>query len=84
MRAFLNAILTFIGATSLTDGEFDALTIETATYDQATYEALLAVLVSRESISSMTDKLALYFRAKGVEVSVVSTGKSNIFLGSAL
>ena len=84
MRDFLNAILSFIGATSLTDNEFDALEIDSATYDAATYSALSGVLVSRESISTLHEKLAFYFQAKGVSITVTNTGKSNIFLGGVL
>lgn len=84
MRDFLNGILAFIGATSLTDEEFDALTIDSAAYDVATYEALSCVLVSRESVSTLQDKLYFFFKAKGAEVSQADTGKSNIFAGAVL
>ena len=84
MRDFLNAILSFIGTTSLTDLEFAALPIDSAAYNAATYSALSAVLTGRESISTLQDKLFFYFRAKGAEISQAETGKSNIFLGSAL
>jgi hypothetical protein len=84
LREFLNAILSFIGTTSLTDNEFDALPIDSAAYNSATYEALAGVLQSRESVSTIKDKLYFYFKARGVEVTEVSTGRSNIFLGSVL
>lgn len=84
MRDFLNAILSFIGAESLTDEEFDSLTIDSASYNVATYEALSAVLVSRETISNLQDRLYAYFTARGVVTTQVSTGKSNIFVGSVL
>ena len=84
MRAFLNAILSFIGASSLTDVEFDALSIETYGYDLATYNALLAVVDARESVSDTRDRLRYYFLAKGVAVSESSSGKSNILIGFGL
>ena len=84
MRDFLNGILTFIGSTSLTDEEFDALTIESYGYDQATYQALAHVLEARESISTLQDRLVSYFEAKGVSVTANETGKSNIFIGAVL
>lgn len=84
MRDFINAILAFIGAASLSDDEFNGLTIESADYDQATYEAVLAVLVARESVSEITDRLANYFKAKGVSITTGETGKSNIYVGGVL
>ena len=84
MRSALNYILNFIGAASLTDEEFDGLTIESTEDDVATYEALNAVLVSRESVSSLTDKLTYYFLAKGAEIPTIDNGKSNILVGQVL
>lgn len=84
MRAFIDAILAFIGASSLTDGEFDALTIESAGLDLETYNAILAVLDAREVVSDTRSKLTLYFQAAGVTVTEASAAKSNIYLGSAL
>lgn len=85
MRDFLNAILQAIGSVSLSDEEFSSLTIDVYDYDQATYDALLAVLDARESVSSMKDRLEYYFKAKGAEINPPEDkGKSNIYLGSAL
>lgn len=84
MRDFLNAILTAIGAASLTDEEFSGLSITEYDYDQATYDALLAVLVSREAVSSMRDKLLYYFKAKGATISEGSDANSQIYVGSVL
>jgi hypothetical protein len=84
LRDFLDAILAFIGAESLTDIEFDSLTIDSASYNSATYLALSAILAERESVSTMQDKLHAYFTARGVEVTQASTGRSNIFLGAVL
>ena len=60
------------------------MTIETYAYDQATYAAIMQVLITRELISETNQRLALYFRAKGVEISEVETAKSNIYIGGAL
>lgn len=84
MRDFLNGILSFIGAESLTDEEFEALTIESADYDAETFTALSNVLISRESVSTLHDQLAHYFQAKGVAVTTADVAASNIYLGGAL
>lgn len=84
MREFLNAILVTIGAASLNDEEFTGLSISVYGYDQATYDALLAVLVSRESVSSLRDRLYHIFKAKGAEINQTETGQSNIYVGSVL
>lgn len=87
MRDWLNAILAFIGTSSLTDLEYaaidtDLLTLNT--YNQAAYDAEAAVLTSREAVSTMQDRLIAFFKAKGLDVAAVSTAKSNIYLGSVL
>lgn len=84
MRAILDAILAFIGAESLTDSEFDSIDLEDASNDVDNYNALLAILDLRESVSSMQDRLRYYYLAKGVSVSEVSSGKSNILVGAEL
>lgn len=84
MREFINGILSFIGTSSLTDEEFSSISLSSYGYDQATYEAIAGVLTSRNSISTMHDRLASYFKAKGVELTEVETGKSNILVGSVL
>lgn len=85
MRAFINAVLTFIGAESLTDEEFSALTITSAGYNKETYEAIAVVLEGREAVSTFQDRLKYVFLAKGVEITTPhDTGKSNIFAGAVL
>lgn len=85
MRDFLDAILAFIGSSSLTDDEFDALTISSYGYDQETYEALAAVLEGRSASSTLTDRLKYFFLSKGVEVAEAETeARSNIYIGDAL
>lgn len=87
MRDWLNAILAFIGTSSLTDLEYAAIDISKLTlqtYNQAAYDALSGVLSVRENVSTMQTRLIGFFAAKGFTVSPASTGKSNIFLGDAL
>lgn len=87
MRDFLDAILAFIGAESLTDEEFayseiDAL--ETQEYSVEVYSALVVVLDARELVSSMRDKLKYYFQARGTEVVAPTAARSEIFLGAVI
>lgn len=83
MRDTLNAILAFIGSASLTDAEFNALTLESTEDAREVYEALSQVLSARESVSTMIDRLTAYFKAKGYDFTPAQ-GKSNIFLGGPL
>lgn len=84
MRDILNAVLAFIGATSLTDLEYAGLPIENSSDDVANYNALLGVLDSRESVSNLPQRLQFYYEAKGVAVIAPQTGKSNILIGFPL
>jgi hypothetical protein len=84
LRDYLNVILTFIGAPTLTDEEFDSLTITVGSMNKETYEALLEVLKARESVSTYQDRLFHFFSAKGIEVSAPDKGKSNIYVGGVL
>jgi hypothetical protein len=95
MRDFLDEILEFIGAESLTDDEFNALEISEEVYTVSTYAALKSVLEARESVSDMLYRLAFYFLGKGVAVATVNTSepasddtakepKSEIFIGAEL
>lgn len=85
MRDFLNSIFAFIGTASLSDEEFDSLTIESYGYDQATYDALIGVLNSREAVSTMKDRLTAYFTARGASISQsTNTGSTQIWAGSPL
>lgn len=84
MREELNDILSFIGATSLTDEEWGSLDVDISDDDETVYAALLAVLVARESVSTTKDRLRYYYLAKGAEVGETDTGSSNIFIGAAL
>lgn len=84
MRAILDAILLFIGAESLTDLEYSSIELDSAGYNEETYAALLGVLDSRESVSSMKERLKYTFLAKGVAVEDPDSAKSNIFIGAEL
>jgi hypothetical protein len=84
VRDFLNAILTFIVADSLTDDEFETVTAELTLYDQTTYDDLSRILEAREAVSVLQDRLLAYYQARGAEITAADTGKSNIYLGSVL
>ena len=87
LRQWLNAILSFIGTTSLTDVEYDSmnfLNLENGTYNQAAYDQLSAVLASRELVSTMQSRLVGFFNAKGLGVTPADVAKSEIFLGAEL
>jgi hypothetical protein len=84
VRDFINAILTFINASTLTDEEYDAIDVESFGYDSDTYTLILGILDAREVVSSTRDRLTYYFQAKGVEVSAPSSGRSNILIGGDL
>lgn len=73
MRDFLDEILSFVGADSLTDEEFEALTIGDEELTVATYAALKGVLEARESVSDTLYRLAFYYLAAGVTVATVNT-----------
>jgi len=87
MREWLNGILTFIGASSLTDVEYNSinfLNLEVLVYNQPAYDELSKVLAGREAVSTMQARLAGLFQAKGLDVAVANTGKSNIYMGDVL
>lgn len=84
MRDILNAILAFIGSESLTDDEYGEISGGDLSTDEKRYAALDTVLVSREAVSGIRDRLKYYFMAKGVSVGEVDTSASNIFVGSGI
>lgn len=87
MRDWLNAVLGFIGTSSLTDEEYASinfLNLESQVYNQAAYDELSKVLEGRENVSTMQSRLIGVFAAKGFEVAPAATGKSEIYLGSVL
>ena len=83
MRDFLDGILNAIGATSLTDIEFDTVTASFAILEEATYNDLSAILISRGGVSDDSARLVAYYKANaGIDV-VPVFDRSNIFLGEA-
>lgn len=88
MRDWLNAILGFIGSTSLTDEEYTTVNVLPLTinvYNQAAYDELSKVLATRENMSTMQDRLAGFFRAKGLtSLTVADTAKSQVLVGIPL
>lgn len=85
MRDFLNGILQFIGSESLTDDEFATITIDVEDFTIESYNALKAVLESREGVSGQLKRLKAYFESKGVDIDARSSGpQSNILIGFQL
>jgi hypothetical protein len=87
MRNFLDAILSFINAESLTDEEFEGVEVEAEEYTKETYLALRTILEARENVSDQVKRLKLYFIARGVDVSTtptVPTANSHIYIGDGL
>lgn len=84
MRTFLNGILSFIGAESLTDLEFDTVESTDQLYNQASYDDLARILDERESISTLQDRLKAYYEAKGADITQIDTATSEIYIGSVL
>lgn len=87
MRDFLDEILAFINAESLTDEEFDLLPEGTVqSYNEYVYRYLRSIMQGRESVSSGLNKLKSFFVAKGVSVSetTIKDPVSQIMVGAAL
>lgn len=85
MREYLNGILQFIRAESLTDEEFGSIGDLDIDVPEDVYQSLYDVLESREVVSDMIIRLQNYFLAQGQQVvSVSHTPVSNIFVGSVL
>ena len=85
MRDFLDEILAFIGSESLTDEEFDLLTLSEAAYNKATFDELKLILEMRENVTDQVARLRAFFIAKGESLSDDGpTPMSNIYIGSKL
>ncbi len=84
VRGYLNSILLFIGAESLTDEEFEDIDLDSTEDPIEVYNVLLGVLESRELISEMSSRLQDYFTAQGVAVTLPAAPVTNIFVGGAL
>lgn len=88
MRDFLNAILAFIGTSSLIDEEFEQMEDEISSfgYNMETFTAIKMLLVERDETTETTERLQFYFMAKGLDFDIdpASPPQSNILIGSAL
>lgn len=84
MRSFIDAILSVIGAESLTDVEFASLSGLSYGYNEDTYNSMALILMGRESVSTILDKLYYFFKLKNVDVTQASSATSNIFIGAVL
>lgn len=86
LREFLDLILSFIGTESLTNDEYATVPEGiSALYTDETYDALKAVLDTRESVSETHERLKAVYRAKGVVVSSDAIdAQSQIFIGDEL
>lgn len=85
LRGYLNGILAFIEAESLTDEEFDSLPEDLDQSDDvAVYNALLDILNEREDVSDETARLTHYFQAKGAAVVEPPSAQSHILIGGGL
>ncbi len=80
-RDDLNAVLETIGSESLTDEEFDALSVTDDSLPVEIYTAIAGVLDSRESVSDQKDRLKYYYLARGVQVSTITSARTNILIG---
>ena len=66
-------------------GSINFLDLEVQVYNQSAYDELAKVLESRESMSTMQERLAGFFRAKGLtELTPLDTAKSEILVGLPL
>jgi hypothetical protein len=84
IREFVDAILAFIGASSVTDSEFELITEEDEVYSPELYAQMLAVLDTRELVSNTRDRLTYYFQAANATINETDAGVSKIFLGDDL
>jgi hypothetical protein len=84
VRDFLNAILGFIGAASLTDDEFATITAIAPVYDKELYLELLDILNDRESVTQTRERLRWFFLARGIQVGELTGSKSTIYVGEVL
>jgi hypothetical protein len=85
MRSFIDGILGVIGAASMSDDEFNMITVGELEYTKELYAEMLIVLDSRESVSSDRDRLGHYFKARGIAIDPPAVAsKSQIFVGGSL
>lgn len=87
MRNFLDAIMQFISAATLSDEEFataSSLPDDPGEYTIEVYNVCLAIVDGRELVSGTRERLAHLFEAKGISITQDPIQKSNIFIGSPL
>lgn len=84
MRSLIDSILSFLGTASLTDAEYGALENDDQGDLEAVYNDMDAVLLSREAVSTLRDRLRYYFLAKGVAVTQADDGRSNVTIGGGV
>jgi hypothetical protein len=84
MRDYLDGILSFIGAESLTNEEFGQVTITDQNDHVGVYDALLAIIGSRDDVSDIASRLLYYFQSKGIAVAGAPSAVSNIFVGASI
>lgn len=87
MRDFLDAIMQFISAATLSDEEFataSSLPDDPGEYTIEVYNVCLSIIDGRELVSGTREKLAHLFQAKGISINQEPVAKSNIFIGSPL
>jgi len=83
IRDWINQVMGIIEESSLTDDEFNTITLTSIVYTQESFDEISAILVSRGSVSNSVDRLASLFKARGFDPTPPE-GQSNIYLGSAL
>lgn len=87
MRVFLDSILLFLNMPTLSDEEFDGVTLMVAEVNKETFLELKRILEDRNSITSDIDRLSFYFKAKNVSLSdedSETTRQTNILIGRAI
>ena len=81
MRDEIDAILSFIGTSSLTNEEFNDLTLTEPYTQQELYSAIYSMFITRGEAQNIYDNLYYYFKAKGETFNQAKTAQSNIFIG---
>lgn len=83
-RYFVNDILRFIDAETLTDVEFGTIESTNKEYTQQLYNELFAILQSRGDLSDQEARLGMYFKSKGISISEATESYTNILVGGSV
>jgi hypothetical protein len=85
LKSNLNAILAFIGTTSLTDTEYSVIeaALGSEYEDSDVYDALYAIISTREGASDVLNRLIYYYYAKNVSIGRPEP-ESNVYIGGVL